>query len=386
MIKIPFNIKGNRSQVQGFRVHRKPACCPAGRSKPLVGGFIARYLEMTNRGIKIGDIGEFEFIDSIKDGCLFSSKGLIKGIGDDCAVIGPYDDRVFLITTDLLVEGVHFILRTISPEDLGQKAVAVNLSDIAAMGGKARHLFLSFAIPADMKLDTLNAIYRGIKAMCGRYGVNILGGDTSSSLNGLMISVSVIGEAHEKEVLYRHGAGPGDSIYVSGTIGDSAAGLKLIKGEASAPESLMSRLKVAHFRPMPFLEAGRIIARSRLASAMIDLSDGLPSDLRHICEASGTGATLHHAALPLSEDLKTLAVINEFDPHELALSGGEDYRLLITVPEKNVGPFEKMFEKGAPCKVYRIGEITKGRGIKLIRPSGEEEQMEITGFDHFIHR
>jgi thiamine-monophosphate kinase len=340
--------------------------------------------EMANRDdMQIGDIGEFGFIRSIKDGCQFSSEKLIKGIGDDCAVVGPYENKVFLITTDLLVEDVHFISTKISPQHLGRKAVAVNLSDIAAMGGRPLHLFISLAVPESTKLGTLHAIYNGMKGICKDYRVNILGGDTSASLDRLVINVTVLGEAHEDEVLYRSGARPGDALYVNGTLGDSAAGLRLIKGELSAPEDISSPLMEAHDLPEPSLEAGQMIARSRLASAMIDLSDGLISDLRHICEASGTGAILSQTALPISENLKILAERNDFSPHGLALSGGEDYRLLITVPEKNSGAFQKMFEKGVPCPVYHIGMITDNPGIKMVGPDGVERQLEIAGFDHF---
>jgi len=338
---------------------------------------------VAKKDLKIEDIGEFGFIRSIMNDCHFSPEKLIKGIGDDCAVIGPYKDKVFLITTDLLVEGVHFILERIPPEHLGEKAVAVNLSDIAAMGGNALHLFLSVAIPRSMSLETIHLIYRGIKTVCRRYNVNILGGDTSSSPEKLMINVTVIGDATEKEVLYRSGARAGDAIYITDTLGNSAAGLKLIKEELFAPDNLASSLIDAHNRPVPFLEAGRMIARSRLASAMIDLSDGLLSDLQRICEASCVGARIFHNSLPLSEELKVLAEINNLDPYEFVLSGGEDYRLLITIPGKNLESFQKLFEKQKPCPVYHVGEITKELGSKMIRPDGKEELLEVTGFDHF---
>ena len=338
---------------------------------------------MKKKDLKIEDIGEFGFIRSIMNDCHFSPENLIKGIGDDCAVIGPYNDKVFLITTDLLIEGVHFILGKISPEHLGEKAVAVNLSDIAAMGGNALHLFLSVAIPRSMSLETIHLIYRGIKAVCRRYKVNILGGDTSSSPEKLMINVTVIGDAPEKEVLYRSGAKPGDAIYITDTLGNSAAGLKLIKEELFAPDDLASSLIDAHNRPVPFLKAGHIIAHSQLASAMIDLSDGLFSDLRHICEASKVGARLFHDSLPLSEELRAFAEINNLDPYEFAISGGEDYRLLITISEKNLVSFQKLFEKQKPCPIYHVGEITKELGVKMIRSDGKEDLLEDTGFDHF---
>ena len=339
---------------------------------------------MAKKDLKIEDIGEIGFIQAIKDNCHFSHKKLIKGIGDDCAVIGPYGNKVLLITTDSLLENVHFIREKIPPEHLGQKAAAVNFSDIAAMGGKALHLFLSLAIPESTSVKTLLDIYRGIKMMCRRHRVNIMGGDTTASPDGLMINVTVIGEAHEKEVLYRNGARPGHGVYVTGSLGDSAAGLKLIREEACAPEALASTLKAAHNLPVPFLEAGLFIARSRLASSMIDLSDGLLSDLKHICEASGVGATLFHADLPISKELISLARANNFDPHELAISGGEDYKLLVTVPQINAEPFEKMFEHGVPCQIHRVGEIKKNMGIKIIAPNGTEKKMKLAGFEHFL--
>ncbi len=334
-------------------------------------------------GYRIDEIGEFAFIRSIQEDCHFSLDRVIKGIGDDCAVIGPYQDRMLLITTDLVVEDIHFIMEKIAPEHLGEKVVAVNLSDIAAMGGTPRHLFLSLAIPPTLKLETLHAIYRGIKSMCRRYRTNILGGDTSASPDTLMISVTAIGETPADEVLFRSGARAGDRIYLSGTLGDSIAGLKLIKGDLSAPEPLATTLKEAHDRPVPQVETGRVIARSRLASAMIDVSDGLLSDLGHICEASGVGATLLQSALPLSKDLKALAEINGIDPYPLALSGGEDYRLLMTVPHENVGKLERIFEKGSPCRVYNLGEITAKEGVRIVRPDGVKEKVDVTGFDHF---
>lgn len=339
---------------------------------------------MADRDLKMEGIGEFEFIRSIKEGCLLSPEDLIMGIGDDCAVIGPFGDKVLLVTTDLLVENIHFILEDINPEHLGQKAVAVNLSDVAAMGGNARHAFVSLAIPQSMTVAVIHALYRGIKSICSDYKVNIVGGDTSASAGGLMISVTVIGESPEKEVLYRSGAGLGDLIYVTGTLGDSAAGLKVIKQEVTAPVGLAVALKKAHNLPFPFLDAGRTAAESGLASAMIDLSDGLLSDLRHICESSGVGALLYSGALPLSKELLALAEINNFDPYELALSGGEDYRLLITVPPENADSFQRQFERGKPCDLYYVGKITEGEGIKMIRPDGMEERLEVKGYDHFL--
>ncbi len=339
---------------------------------------------MEKNDLMIEDIGEFGFIRSIQDNCHFNPSKLVKGIGDDCAVIGPYENKVFMITTDLLLEDVHFILEKISPEHLGEKAVVVNLSDISAMGGKPRHIFVSLAIPKHISVDFLYSIYRGIKAICRKYDVNILGGDTCSSPERLFINVTVIGEAPEKEILYRNGARPGDAIYLTGNIGDAAAGLLLIREKASAPEHLASPLIKAHNRPEPFLEVGRMVARSKLASSMIDLSDGLASDLQRICEESNVGAQLRQYTLPLSKELRAIAEMNGFDPYGLALSGGEDYSLLITVPKKNAMRFQDMFEKAKRSQLFHVGEITKEEGIAIIRQDGKKVQLDVTGFDHFL--
>lgn len=338
---------------------------------------------MAKRMRTIEDVGEFDFIRSILNSCIISKEKIICGIGDDCAVIGPYDGSLLLITTDLLAEGVHFLPGKISPIHLGEKAVAVNLSDIAAMGGTATHLLVSLAIPRSTPIKTIHSLYSGIKSMCRRYSVNLIGGDTSSSLNKLFISITVIGEALEGEVLYRNGAHPGDAVYVTETLGDAAAGLEILTGNASAQKALSSRLIKAQIRPVPFLEVGRKIAESHLASAMIDLSDGLLSDLNHICIASNTGARLLQSSLPLSNDLKTLCKINRLDPYKFVLTGGEDYRLLVTVPDKNSKAFQGIFKNRKSCQVHRIGQIIEETGIKIVKQDGTEESLRATGFDHF---
>ncbi len=169
----------------------------------------------------IDQVGEFGFIRSIMKGSVNDPEKLIRSIGDDCAVIGPYEEKVLLITTDLLLEGVHFLPGKIRFRELGAKAVAVNLSDIAAMGGIPRHLFAAIAIPRGMLVEDLKELDAGMKDMCRKHGVNLLGGDTSASHAGLFITLTVVGEADEEGVLYRRGASPGDRIYVTGTLGDS---------------------------------------------------------------------------------------------------------------------------------------------------------------------
>jgi len=333
--------------------------------------------------LKFSEIGEFGFIESIKKECATSLKGVIKGIGDDCAVFGPYSDRVLLFTTDMLVEDIHFLWDSITPYQLGWKAIAVNLSDIAAMGGRPLFILSALAIPREMDVELIQDLYRGMKDISDHYRVNIVGGDTVASPDKLIINVSLIGDAKENEVLYRSAAKPGDKIYLTGTVGDSSAGLKILKKEISPPKAMGSHFIKVHNEPRPLIEAGKIIATSRLATAMIDLSDGLLSDLRHICEESRVGALLFGNRIPLSPELKLLAARTNFDPLDLALSGGEDYLLLLTVPEANCKNLELLFKDNRPSPLYLIGEIREGEGIRMVKDDGSIEELGIRGFNHF---
>jgi thiamine-monophosphate kinase len=333
--------------------------------------------------LKFNEIGEFGFIESIKKECITTLKDIIKGIGDDCAVFGPYSGRVLLFTTDMLVEDIHFLKAKITPYQLGWKTIAVNLSDIAAMGGRPLFLLISLAIPAEMNIELIQDFYKGMKDICEHYEVNILGGDTVASPDKLVISVSLIGDAKENEVLYRSGARPGDSIYVTGNIGDSSAGLKILKNEISPPKSIASHFIKLHNEPKPLIKTGRIIAASRLASAMIDLSDGLLSDLGHICKESGVGAMLFKKKIPISSELKLLASRVKFNPIDLAFSGGEDYLLLLTVPKAKIKDFEILYKNKGSSPLYLIGEIREEKGVRMVNDDGSIEEISIRGFNHF---
>jgi len=333
--------------------------------------------------VKLSDIGEFGFIESIRKDCLTTLDEVIKGIGDDCAVFRSSGDRVLLLTTDMLVEDIHFVRDTITPHQLGGKAIAVNLSDIAAMGGRPLVALISVAIPAEREIEELQELYRGMKDICGRYRVDIVGGDTVASPDKLVINVSVVGDANEGQVLYRSGARPGDKIYLTGTVGDSSAGLRILRGKISAPGPLRDHFIKAHNEPQPLIETGGIIAQSRLATAMIDLSDGLISDLGHICEESGVGAFLFRDRIPLSSELEKVAGYAGFNPLELALSGGEDYALLATVPEKNAKKFEQVCKENGSWPLFLIGDIQEEGGIRMMTADGSVEKLRPKGFDHF---
>jgi thiamine-monophosphate kinase len=332
--------------------------------------------------LKFREIGEFGFIDSIKGQCDIPVKDVIKGIGDDCAVLSSTPGRVLLFTADMLVQDIHFMISKIPFYQLGRKAVAVNLSDIAAMGGRPLVSLISLAIPAETEVDAIQELYRGMGDICEHHGLAIGGGDTVASPDKLVINVSVIGDAKENKVLYRSGASPGDKIYVTGYVGDSMAGLKILTNEITPPEGMDHYFIKAHNDPTPLVETGRSIATSGLASAMIDLSDGLLSDLGHICEESRVGALLFAEKIPLSSELKMLADSAGFNLLDLALSGGEDYQLLFTVPEENDQGIAKLF-KERDLTLYHIGEIGQEPGIRMVKADGFVAELQPKGFDHF---
>ena len=335
------------------------------------------------KALKFDEIGEFGFIESIKEECATTYKNVIKGIGDDCAVFGPSSGRVLLFTTDMLVEDIHFLKTKMTPYQLGWKSIAVNLSDIAAMGGRPLVLLISLAIPPETDVELMQDFYKGMKTICEQYEVSIAGGDTSASPDKLVINISLIGDARQNEVLYRSGARSGDSIYLTGNVGDSFAGLKIIKKEISSPKSIESHFIKIHNEPNPLIETGMTIAASGLATAMIDVSDGLVLDLGHICKESGVGAILFRDKIPLSSELKLLASREKFNPLELALSGGEDYQLLITVPNGNIKDFEIVGKNKGLLPLYLIGKIAEGKGITMVNDDGSLEEIDIKGFNHF---
>lgn len=329
------------------------------------------------------EIGEFGFIKKISRGCLIRPERVIKAIGDDAAAFTTDPAKVALITTDLLVERIHFLRKSISGFDLGYKSLAVNLSDIAAMGGTAREAFVSIAVPPDCSLSYLEAVYDGMKALAARFDVNILGGDTTTSKIDLIINVVVYGSVAREQMLCRDAARPGDLIFSTGYLGDSRAGLHLILNNIPAETDRLQNLVRAHFRPEPHLQEGRFLAQQSAVRAAIDTSDGLSSDLGHIVEESSVGATLYYEDIPVSEDLKAFCGQFNFDPAEYALSGGEDYTLLCTIApaeaERIAGDFQTTFNR----RLFRIGEITAEKRMQLIYPDGSAGQIALSGWDHF---
>jgi thiamine-monophosphate kinase len=333
--------------------------------------------------VKLKELGEFKFIDRITPGCLVGDLDhVVQGIGDDAAV-AEIPGGVQLITTDMLIERVHFLRGTISPWQLGYKALAVNLSDIAAMGGTPHDAYVSIAVPAEVPVEELDAVYGGMKDLARATAVNLMGGDTTSSRQDLCINIVVTGSIHPDQLLYRSGARIGDRILVTGTLGDSAGGLEVLLSQPDVPESVSVPLLKAHYEPDLYLEEARIFAESGLVHAAIDLSDGMASDLRHVCTRSRVGAVVEGGAIPLSEELVALCRAASRDPIELALTGGEDYRLLVTADPDGVVDLKRMVADATERTLYDVGEIVAGSEILYRDPDGSEHPLTVTGWDHF---
>jgi thiamine-monophosphate kinase len=325
--------------------------------------------------MKLSRLGEFGLIQRIRR-ALPVGRGVRIGIGDDAAwVENPSGSS--LLTADLLIEGVHFDLKWISFFELGYKSLAVNLSDIAAMGGVAAYAVFSLGIPAGLDSSDIDELYRGVDALAQPYRVAIVGGDTNIA-ESLIVSVCVIGHAPYRPVR-RSGARVGDDIYVTGTLGDSALALKLLQQRKSQPKREgVAQLLERHHRPTPRLAAGALLAKNRLATAMIDVSDGLMQDLAHICRASGTGAVIREHHLPLSAAYRGLAAQ---DGTRHALIGGEDYELLFCARRRNRARIEKL-RAGVP--ITRIGVcVAADRGIGVVDASENPVAIPLTGHDHF---
>ena len=328
-------------------------------------------------------IGEFGFIDKISRGCLIRPDNIIRAIGDDAAAFTVASDQVSLVTTDLLVERIHFIRKSISGFDLGHKSLAVNLSDIAAMGGEAREAFVSIGIPLTCPLDYLKAVYDGMKHLAAKFDVNILGGDTTRSEVDLIINVVVYGTVEKNRLLRRDTAKPGDIIFSTGYLGDSKAGLHLILNHLSVDSTKTKALYRAHVLPEPHLREGRFLAGQPGIRAAIDVSDGLSSDIGHITEQSEVGATLYAAQIPISDSLQTFCAAYGFDPLEYALGGGEDYVLLCTVAPQNADEIAHNFQRRFKRPLFRIGKTTAERRLEVVYANGTSRAISPRGWDHF---
>lgn len=329
---------------------------------------------------------EDELIEVIRRLLAEDMPGVTLGLGDDAALVemGPH---LSILTADMLVEGVHFDRGTVSASDLGYKALAVNVSDVAAMGGSPRYGLVSLGLPEDVEAAWVVELYGGLRDAAREYAMAVVGGDTSRA-EQLVVSVAVTGEVARGGAVTRSGARPGDRLTVTGALGASAGGLKLLQAPAhdvaQAVASDWGRSLVeAHLRPVARVGEGQTLAQSG-ATAMIDVSDGLAKDLGRLCEASGVAGAVALADLPVALSLKELAdVLPDVDPLTLALEGGEDYELLAALPPDSVGGVASKLAERFGTQLTDIGEVREGRGLVAVLPDGIERTLEPRGWDHF---
>jgi thiamine-monophosphate kinase len=303
-----------------------------------------------------------------------------KGIGDDAAVILPANAQEYwLVTSDMLLEDVDFRREWTTPCELGFKSIAVNLSDLAAMGARPRFYTVSLALPPDVSERWILEFYDGLTELGGAKGACLIGGDLSSSKCGIMVSITALGESLKRRVLYRAGGKPGDHLFVTGILGRSAAGLKILQRGCMRPRSRSPKEAVqAHRRPEPRCEAGLWLAQCGLVHCMMDLSDGLSADLPRLCAASGVGAEIDSRRLPVFSESTSW----NCNPLDLALNGGEDFELLFAVPKAKTHLLEKKYPANLP-KITSIGEMTSDPGIQLHDAGKNRRRLPKGGFDHF---
>lgn len=336
----------------------------------------------------LADIGEFGLIDLIqqilqKEG--MSSPEVKVGIGDDCACFRPHPGYGILVTCDCVVEGRHYLPEHITPLDLGRRTMALNISDIGAMGGRPLYALVSLGLKTDTLISDIEAIYRGFIAELKPFEASIIGGNLTMSEGPLFLDVTLIGEVKEGNMVQRSGARAGDAILITGYPGQAAVGLQLLLNAGHAAEALHDHPLVrAYNTPSHRALEGEAIAASGYATAMIDTSDGLPGDLGHICRESNVGAVLIREQLPISEDMRQAASQLGMNPYEMVLNNSDDYELLITCSPDHVGHICSAIAALSNVPVTEVGRITDTtEGIKLMLPDGTQQEIKPAGWDHF---
>ncbi|MDP6041445.1 MAG: thiamine-phosphate kinase, partial [Candidatus Latescibacteria bacterium] len=284
------------------------------------------------------------------------------------------------VTVDTMVEGVHFV-HEVSPEGVGHKLLAVSLSDVAAMGGRPTDAVVAVSAPGDCDAGYVERLYNGIFSCADRFGVAIAGGDTTRTSGSLVLSLTLTGEMARERVCYRSGAQVGDAVYVSGTLGDAAGGLAVMLGEVNLEGDDRQYLLRRLHRPEPRVALGQALSKANIVTAMIDVSDGVASDLKHICKQSGVSAIIFENAIPTSSAFDRFCAMGGQSSVNLALGGGEDYELLFTVRPEKVEILDALSED---FSFYRMGEVVEGSGqVILETEDGTRVEVENAGYDHF---
>ncbi|MCE5244789.1 MAG: thiamine-phosphate kinase [Syntrophobacteraceae bacterium] len=337
--------------------------------------------------MRVSELGEFGLIRRIAGLLPPAPADVIVGIGDDVAVLDAGGGEYLLATCDVQVENVHFLRNSITPFQLGRKVAAINVSDIAAMGGTPSWALVSLALPPEMEVSFVDGLYEGLREMMREAGGAVVGGNLSKAAAEIVIDLCLLGRVAPDHLILRNGARPGDLILVTGLLGDSRAGLECILNPGlPVPAQSRAAVEARHLAPQPRLREGQALGRSMRVRAMADVSDGLVGDMGHICRASGAGAVIRAESLPVSAACGDVAAALGRSALDLALAGGEDYELLFTVAPESASQVRKMVEEetGTVCTV--IGEVVpREAGLRVLLPGGGMVSVSelSASWDHF---
>jgi thiamine-monophosphate kinase len=330
----------------------------------------------------IADLGEFGLISRLTTG-LPQSPHVLLGVGDDAAVLAIKGEEILVATCDAQVENTHFRLSNIAPHDLGRRVLAVNLSDIAAMGATPRFALVSLLLPPSLDTTILDGLYAGLREEATKFDVAIVGGNIARNAEQLIIDITLLGTGYRNQLLQRNNAHAGDAVIITGNVGSAAAGLLLLEHQHLASKitpEYQARARAAQQTPIPRIEAGQWLARHNIITG-IDVSDGLVGDLLHICEASAVSMCIEADALPIQPEVISIAQLTGRDPLELALFGGEDYELLFTAPADRAPILVDALFTATGVTATIIGNVAKGSGLTLIR-NGTISPLQAGGWDH----
>jgi thiamine-monophosphate kinase len=330
---------------------------------------------MTTRNKTLADMGEYEFIRRIRGMMPAEGGEIVRSVGDDCLVVKSPVKRHLLLTTDTFVDSVHFDPAYSGYNEIGARCMAASVSDIAAMAGFPMYSLVSLSMPRTLLFDDAVALFTGLKTSADEYDCPIAGGETTGTPGPLTITVTVVGKGSSSKTMYRRGAKPGDGIFVTGSTGDAMGGLMAFRNGEKGYDSLKEKF----LAPTALVTLARSLAEIYKVSALIDTSDGIATDIGHICEESGCGAEINETALPISADLRKLLAKHKVGVPEFALTAGEDYELLFTAVDKTLGTSFRFMNR----TITRIGTITNGSTVVVKKADGSSVPLTMKGYEHF---
>ena len=332
----------------------------------------------------IGELGEFALIARLQQRLHnVTPMQIVRGIGDDCAVLRPSAGMDLLLTTDTQEEGVHFRRDWATPQDIGWRCLAVNVSDIAAMGGSPLGAVIALSVPASLAVAFVESLYDGLQELATAYDCPIIGGNVSKASEHMAVTITVLGEVPCDRGVYRSGAQVGDEIWVTGDLGGAKAGLQALLHPAAVAGLATAAVLQRYRRPCPRLREAQYLRQHGVLHSLIDISDGLSSDLAHICAESGVGAQLEATYIPISAEVCQVAHALQVDPLTFALHGGEDFELCLTAPAGRLASLQSLFAAQFQCPLVRVGTVKPEQGVTLRLVDGTEQPLSARGYDHF---